>query len=204
MDHLAARGFELDIGDSLHAVGNAVAQLHRLDLVRIVAQDQLALFQSLVVLGRRVILPRATQAAANVIAIFFERLFIDPVGDAGGVGRSLGRLALEGLDQTLGLRVAVLFGLRGERQRLVGVSRLHRLLGIQIEGLRHTGLGLVTGGLGGRAVADKLQRLLVLFAGQREIAGGQRRARGLERSKAMTVQRLATDRLQRNQLRDQT
>ena len=203
MDHLAARGFEFDIRDGLHAVGDAVAQLHGFHVVGVVAQDQLALLQRLVILGGGVVLARTAQTAADLITLRLVLFLIDTVRNTGGVGFGLGRLTLQRFDQALGLRMAIFLGLRGQRQRLLCVSDLHRLLGIQIEGFRHARFGFIARGLRGGTVADELKGLFVLFTGQRIVAGRQSLSRGLQGGEAVTVERLAADRLQRHQLRDQ-
>ena len=97
--------------------------------------------------------------------------------------------------------MAVLFGLCGQRQRLLDIGRLHRLLGIQIEGFGHAGLGFIACSLGGGTIADELKRLLVLIPSQLVVASSQSFTRGLQRGEAVAIERLAADGLQRHQFR---
>ncbi len=168
-----------------------------------IAQNQLTLLHRFVILGGGIILARTAQTAPDLVTLRLVFFLVDAVRNAGSIGFDLRRLTLQCFNHTLGLRMAVLFGLCGQRQRLLDIGRLHRLLGIQIEGFGHAGLGFIACSLGGGTIADELKRLLVLIPSQLVVASSQSFTRGLQRGEAVAIERLAADGLQRHQFRYQ-
>ena len=160
-DHQAAGCFELDVGHVLQTVRDTVTLFHGFRVVGVVAQNQFALFQRLVVFSGGVELARAAQVATRLIALCFVIFFVDAMRDTGGVGDRLGGLV---------------------------IAFFHCQLGVAIEGFGDSGLRFLAGGYGRRAVADKIEGLLVLITGQGVIAVMQRLACGRERGITMIIQ----------------